>query len=87
MQEQVIVKAFSGSELISERRFDLSRYYDADIPEIDDSAYIIAHKIDRVEQHFVSDSGTVLRISYYNHHGTAYQFDEIKNGVCTTEKL
>lgn len=59
----------------------MNEYYDMDLLQIDNINYITEHKIDRVEQHFYSDSEYILRINYYNTKGIPYRFDEIKNGV------
>ena len=87
MREKVIVKAFSDKTVLSCKELFLNDYYDADLPEIDDSDYISGHKIDRVEQHFYSDTGCIIRIIYYDAEGSPYRSYEIKDGVCTTEEL
>lgn len=87
MKDKVVVKSFSGDIQISCQQFNINEYYDMDIPEIDEHDYIVKHKIDRVEQHFYLDTGYKLCINYYNTQGMPYRFDEIKNGVCTTEEL
>ena len=87
MKDKVIVKAFSGNDQLSCKQYDMNEYYDMDIPEIDDGDYILGHKIDRVEQHFYSNSEYILYINYYNAQGFPYRFDEIKDGACTTKEL
>ena len=85
-KDKVIVKSFSGNIQIRCKEYDMNEYYDMDLPEIDDGDFIIGHKIDRVEQHFYSDTEYTLYINYYNEQGMPYKFDEIKNGVCTTKE-
>lgn len=87
MKDKVIVKAFFGNVQLSCNEYTINEYYDIDLPEIDNSDYIIENRIDRVEQHFYSGTEHMLHINYYNAQGIPYRFDEIKNGVCTTEEL
>lgn len=87
MKKNVVIKSFSGDIQISSKQFEINDYYDTDIKEIDDSDYIREHKIDRVEQHFYSDTGYILYINYYDAQGIPYRFDEIKNGIVHTEEL
>lgn len=87
MKDKVIIKVFSGNNQLSCNEYDMNEYYDMDLPEIDDSDYILGHKIDQVEQHFYLNSEYILRINYYNAQGFPYRFDEIKDGVFTTDEL
>ncbi len=86
MKDKVVIKSFSDNVQISSQQFDINEYYDMNLPQIDDSDYIIKHKINRVEQHFYSDSGYILRINYYNTQGIPYKFEEIENGSCTAKE-
>lgn len=87
MKDKVVIKTFSGNIQLSCNEYNMNEYYDMDLSEIDDSDYILEHRIDRVEQHFYLNKEHILRINYYNSQGSPYRFDEIKNGVCTTEEL
>ena len=79
MDFKVIIKAYSGETMVSSRELDLETYYDGDIPEIDDSDFIISNKIDRVEQHTYDNGSYTAYINYYDENGSAYKFDEIKH--------
>ena len=87
MRDKVIVKVFSDNIQLSCSEYNINEYYDMDLPTIDDGDYISEHRIDRVEQHFYLDTDHIIRINYYNAQGSPYRFDEIKNGVCTSEEL
>lgn len=86
MDCKVTITAYSGDTLVSCREMDINDYYDSDIPEIDNTDHILSNKIDRVEQVFYEEE-VITRINYYNEKGVPYKFDEIKNGVCTTETV